>query len=160
MFKKIISVAVMAGLAFGATSALAQKTRNPNQKTQLIIYKWYDGGRVQYTKIPPRGKSYVMLNKYGMVITQDTPFSDGVNSNIVKAVKVEDSDLNPAATPVPGTITKEQRCEAAKKNLQIMNTRPTVYEEDASGNLIPLSKEDVASRKADAQEQINVLCNN
>ena len=154
MFKKIISVAILAGLTAVAPTAMAQKG-----KTQLIIYKWYDGGKVQYTKIPPRGKSFVMLNKYGMVITQDTPFSDGINTNIVKAVKVEESDTNPAAAPVPGTITKEQRCEAAKKNLQIMNTRPTVYEEDASGNLVPLSKEDVATRKADAQEQINVLCN-
>ncbi len=60
---------------------------------------------------------------------------------------------------VPGTISRSQRCDSARKNVEMMTTQSVVYEEDADGNLIPLADEQVTERLEKARADVQELCN-
>ncbi|MDO5090714.1 MAG: hypothetical protein Q4D61_04145 [Cardiobacteriaceae bacterium] len=139
---------------------------------QFVIYKWYQNGRAHYGKVPPRGvQNYVKLNEYGMVINERP---DTESFYVLKPHRPAEGQANAAITPVtpgsqpaandkpaetpPGTITREKRCETAMKDLEVMNTKKTIYEEDSAGNLVPLDSTAIMERKTQAQQNIDQFC--
>lgn len=183
MKKSLLLAAVIIGIggvtssavAEGGTQAWASPPDNCPElmKGQTVIYKWKKNGVVQYSKRLPYGYSesqYEMINQYGMEIPKDCPMDDGQgNSNIIRPIRAETPVAQSSASgqpvqgtqePVPGTITKEQRCDTARKNVQMIQTRKTIYEDDGNGNLVPLSDAIKEQRLADAQKIVSETCGN
>ena len=165
MHKSIIAVLAIAVSA----AAFAQQGTNATLDKQFVIYKWNENGKVRYGKYPARGvTNYTMLNEYGMEIRKDRPYANGKDSNVIRPVRITDADRgtdnnaavdpNAPAASVPGTITRQQRCDTARKNLTMMRTKTVVYEDDGRGNLVPLAKDAVEARKKEAEESIRTLC--
>lgn len=164
MKKLLFSIAMVTTMASSGVLA-APNDRTPLQG-QYIIYKWYEGGTAHYAKEPPRGnQNYVMLNQYGMEVSKERPVT---GANVIRPVRpatAEDGSLSAATEPaqeranVPGTISKSQRCDSARKNIEMMTTQSVVYEEDADGNLIPLADDQVNERLAKARADVSELCN-
>ena len=175
--KRII---LMGMVAIGCVSLAQAQTKTDDEK--LVVYKWYQKGRAHYAKVPPHGvTNYIRLNEYGIVIT-DRPAEDEFNGSILRPMRpasaqnapvspagsasaAQSSASTPAAAdqgnqPLPeGTITREARCKEAQDNLNTINNKKTVYQEDNNGNLVPLSAEEVESRRSQAQEVISSYCN-
>lgn len=175
--KRII---LMGMVAIGCVSLAQAQTKTDDDK--LVVYKWYQKGRAHYAKVPPHGvTNYIRLNEYGIVIT-DRPAEDEFNGSILRPMRpasaqnapvspagsasaAQSSASTPAAAdqgnqPLPeGTITREARCKEAQDNLNTINNKKTVYQEDNNGNLVPLSAEEVESRRSQAQEVISSYCN-
>lgn len=139
---------------------------------QFIVYKWYEKGIANYSKVPPRGvQNYVKLNEYGLVISERPDF-DAVIPKPARP-QTEENTTAGAATPAgnaasqtadkakevpPGTITREKRCENALKALEVINTKKTVYEDDGAGNLVPLDSAGIMNRKTQAQQEVDQFC--
>ena len=168
MLQKSIIAAVICAVS---VAACAQDGVIKTLEKQFVVYKWKEGGKTRYAKRPSRGVTdFTMLNEYGMEIRKDRPYSNGKDSNVIRPVRVTPEDLTgesnnaavdpnaPSTSEVPGTITRQQRCDTAKKNLSMMNTKTVVYEDDGRGNLVPLSKDAVQTRKKEAEESIKSLC--
>ena len=177
--KRII---LMGMVAIGCVSLAQAQTKTDDEK--LVVYKWYQKGRAHYAKVPPHGvTNYIRLNEYGIVIT-DRPADDEFNGSILRPMRPDSAQNAPvspagsasaapssAPTPTPaaanqgkqplpeGTITRETRCKEAQENLNTINNKKTVYQEDNNGNLVPLSAEEVESRRSQAQETISNYCN-
>lgn len=136
--------------------------RNPNAQPQQIFYKWYVRGRAHYGKYVPRGvKQYVRINGQGMLVS-DRPTNDSFT--VLRPIRPATTDAAPAAAaagqqPLPaGTITPERRCEIAQSNMKTINEKSQVFEEDSSGNLIPLSADEISKRRQQAQSEIDAFC--
>ncbi|SUO96286.1 Uncharacterised protein [Suttonella ornithocola] len=160
--KKSAWLAAIMAVCMGAP-AWAVTDGEASLANQFVIYKWYQGGIAHYAKTPPRDiKNYVMLNEYGMVIRKERPSTEGSNTNVIRPVKAQQSESNiqqdNTSEPVPGTITKEQRCDTARKNVQIIQTKKTIYEDDGQGNLVPLSDSQKAERLQQAQQLVSEFC--
>lgn len=173
MTKRLLVLALAGIMVTGA-----QAQRNKNVDKQLVIYKWKAKGGPSYAQIPPYGiNDYIMLNKQGMRIEKERPFNDGKSSNIIRAIRPGDSEQANANAPAgaqktaatgsqaqqaprPGTISVEQRCESLRKDLNSLQNNKTVYEQDASGNLIPMTADEVAARTQSVQSQISQFCTN
>lgn len=168
-------VLILAMVAMGCVS-LAQAQQKTGDE-QFIIYKWYQKGIAHYGKVPPRGvTNYVRLNEQGLVITERPDIESSGTLRPLRPVSPQGTPgaaITPAtpgsqpaaaaqetaeATP-PGTITREQRCQTAQNDLNVMNTKKSVFEEDSNGNLIPLDAAAIESRKAQAQQEIASFCN-
>lgn len=165
-------------IAMGCVLSAQAQTKTGEE--QFVVYKWYQNGRAHYGKVPPRGvTNFVKLNEYGMVINErpDTesfqvlrPRRDDAAGGAQITPVTADNPANPAAQPSPetaaqqqpipeGTITREERCQTAQNDLNVMNTKKSIYEEDSNGNLIPLDAAAVEARKAQAQQDITSFCN-
>ena len=60
--------------------------------------------------------------------------------------------------PLPeGTITREQRCTTARKDLDTLS-KPKVFQDDGKGNLVPLSAAEITERTKQAQVIIEQTC--
>lgn len=178
--KRIILTAMV---AIGCVSLVQAQQKTGEE--QFVVYKWYQNGRAHYAKVPPRGvTNYIKLNEWGIVIT-DRPAEDEFNGSILSPMRPstggKGAQITPAgthdkqaanttpATAQPatqsnealpeGTITRETRCKEAQDNLNTINNKKTVYQEDSNGNLVPLSAEEVESRRAQAQEIVSSYCN-
>ena len=141
---------------------------NPNAQPQQVFYKWYVGGKAHYGKYVPRGVSnYTKVNAQGMQVNE-RPNNDSVT--VLRPMRPEvpaaNSD-NPAVKkaangqpqPLPeGTITREKRCETAQTNLKTISEKKNIFEEDASGNLIPLTTEEIEKRRQQAQNDAEHFC--
>lgn len=170
-------VVILAMVAMGCAS-LAQAQEKTGEE-QFIIYKWYQKGIAHYAKVPPRGvTNYVRINEHGLVITERPDIESSGTLRPIRPVSAQGESAAPitpvtpgsqppaaAATsqtqeaPPPGTITREQRCQTAQNDLNVMNTKKSIFEEDANGNLIPLDAAAIESRKAQAQQDIASFCN-
>lgn len=163
---------VLGMVAMGCVSLAQAQVKSGDDK--LVIYKWYQNGRAHYAKVPPHNvQNYVKLNEDGLVINERP---DLESFQVVKPLRPrgEEGQAQGAVTPVtagtgaaagdkpaemtPGTITREQRCETALKDLEVMNTKKSIYEEDSAGNLIPLDSTAIMNRKNQAQQAIDQFC--
>lgn len=182
--KRIILLAMV---AIGCASIVHAQQKTGEE--QFVVYKWYQKGRAHYAKVPPRGvTNYVKLNEYGMVIN-DRPTEDEVNNMLsplrpstlntsgaqITPVSANDKAAAPASTSAPaaatpgnealpeGTITREQTCQEAQNDLATINNNTsnnkTLYVQDENGNRVPLSAEQIESRRAQAQEYVSSFCN-
>lgn len=173
--KRII---VLGMVALGCATLVQAQEKKDGEK--LVVYKWYQKGRAHYAKVPPHGvTNYVKLNEYGIVLTerpdtesfqvlrpkrrdgaeggaQITPVEPGSKPAVANTATAQTAV---SEAPPPGTITREERCKTAQDDLNVMNTKKSIYEEDSNGNLIPLSAEDVENRKSKAQQDISSFCN-
>lgn len=167
-------IVVLGMVAMGCVSLAQAQVKSGEE--QFVIYKWYQNGRAHYAKVPPHGvQNYVKLNEYGLVINErpDTesfyvlrptrPAGGGADAGAAvnpagQGAKNTASDAEKAAEMTPGTITREQRCETALKDLEVMNTKKTIYEEDSAGNLVPLDSTAIMNRKTQAQQSIDQFC--
>lgn len=162
MMRKFILLASVIGMSFGGAFA----KEGTHLDNQFIIYKWYEGGIAHYGKAPARGvKNYTMLNEYGMEIVKERPYANSAGTNVIRPVRSEEPANLPVgaaesgtAETVEGMITKEQRCDTARKNARLLRNEKTVYEEDESGNLVPLSEGVVKERLTQAESQVRELC--
>ncbi|MDO4777358.1 MAG: hypothetical protein Q4A06_07880 [Cardiobacteriaceae bacterium] len=162
-------IVVLGMVAMGCVSLAQAQVKSGEE--QFVIYKWYQNGRAHYAKVPPHGvQNYVKLNEHGLVINErpdmesfyvlkpmrpaggeaEAPAAQGVQQTAQAAEK--------PAEMTPGTITREQRCETALRDLEVMNTKKTIYEEDSAGNLVPLDSTAIMNRKTQAQQSIDQFC--
>lgn len=138
---------------------------NPNAVPQQIFYKWHSRGTAHYGKYLPRGVTkYTKVNNQGMVVS-DRPNND--TYTVLRPMRpatpnASDSKNRTANSPTEalpeGSITKQKRCEIAQTNMKTMNEKKTIFEDDGSGNLIPLSADDINSRRQQAQNDIDHFC--
>ncbi len=153
-----------------AVSVLISTTLMAQDKIddQNIIYKWYENGIAHYAETPPRGVSnYIRLNDQGMVIKErpdigafkvikplrpDIATKEEANSNFDEQSNNSDEKL------VEGAISKQERCATMTKDLKILSEKETIYEEDESGNLVPLDEETIERRKQETQAMIDKVC--
>ena len=151
---------------------------NPILPPQKFFYKWHERGKTHYAKYAPRGISnYTKINEQGMVVNA-RPVNDSIT--VLKPMRPEAPAANPTAPPsknaegpaaaaaaaansqqqpLPeGTITREKRCETAQTNLKTISEKKNIFEEDSSGNLIPLSSEEIEKRRQQAQNDAEHFC--
>ena len=147
----------------------AQQRRQSSLDDQFIIYKWRKNGIPHYAKNPPRGvEKYIMLNQYGMEVTKERPVTQKKKTKSIRPVRpqkpqAKESDEKATETPEKemtkqGMITREQRCEAAQKNITLLSSQKTIYEEDAGENLVPLDKATVSKRLEQAKKAASKFC--
>ena len=76
-----------------------------------------------------------------------------------EAIAAAAAAANSQQQPLPeGTITREKRCETAQTNLKTISEKKNIFEEDSSGNLIPLSSEEIEKRRQQAQNDAEHFC--
>lgn len=164
MKKSLLCVALSAMMTISVQAQNREGTVSLD--SQFVIYKWYEKGIAHYGKVPPRGVSnYIMLNQYGMEISKERPYANETGSNIIRPIRPETSASenmgsgSHAESALPeGSISREQRCDIARSNVKMLRNKTTVYEDDGNGNLIPLSKEVIAQRLQQAEQQVTEYC--
>ena len=133
--------------------------RNPNAQPQQIFYKWYSRGRAHYAKYAPRGvKNVIKINGQGMLVSERP---DNNTFAVLRPVRPATPNAQNAngSQPLPeGTITREQRCATARKDLDTLS-KPKVFQDDGKGNLVPLSADEISERSKMAQGIIDQFCN-
>ena len=133
--------------------------RNPNAQPQQIFYKWYSRGRAHYAKYAPRGvKNVIKINGQGMLVSERP---DNNTFAVLRPVRPATPNAQNAngSQPLPeGTITREQRCATARKDLDTLG-KPKVFQDDGKGNLVPLSADEISERSKMAQGIIDQFCN-
>lgn len=146
-----------------AHQAYAQQQEKPTNECHF--YKWTENGEAQYGRAPARGHQgkatcFAYFNGYNYEVDPN-----GFDPNAVAIIRPSITAPNPhqapgaEQAPIPGTISRVERCNTLKGELRTLTEKSIVYEEDRAGNLIPLSKEQVEARKAQAQSQIDAICN-
>ena len=135
---------------------------NPVLPPQKVFYKWHERGKTHYAKYAPRGISnYTKINEQGMVVNARpvanpaAPPSKNAESPAAAAAAAANSQQQPLPE---GTITREKRCETAQTNLKTISEKKNIFEEDSSGNLIPLSSEEIEKRRQQAQNDAEHFC--
>ncbi len=165
-----LSLFLLVGIA--VMPVKAQQGRQSSLDEQFIIYKWRKNGIPHYAKNLPRGvEKYIMLNQYGMEVTKKRPRIQKKKTKSIRptrppqAKKPEAKKVDKKATEntakettKQGMITRKQRCEKAQKNIALLNSQKTIYEEDAGENLVPLDKATVSKRLKQAQKAASKFC--
>ena len=132
--------------------------RNPNAQPQQIFYKWYSRGRAHYAKYAPRGvKNVIKINGQGMLVSERP---DNNTFAVLRPVRPATPNAQNTNSPQPlpeGTVTREQRCATAQKDLNTLS-QPTVFQDDGKGNLVPLSAAEITERTKQAQVIIEQTC--
>ncbi len=144
-FPRLLTVALLAGLI--SSSVWAAKN----------YYKWVDeDGVTHYTTRKP-------LNVEAEVISVSTGLP---RDDSGQEVKVDDE---PASTGTSSTQTKTaaaapvddkdpERCEAAQKNLKIINENARIRERQEDGTTRFLTPEEIDQRKKQAEKAIEESC--
>lgn len=171
--KKALVIALAAGMA---ASAMAQSAANASRENgqaplgkQFIIYKWYVGKVAHYSKAPPRGISnYTMLNEYGMEIQKTRP-TDGNTIHIIRpsdapaanplgsAPNAAKENNDSAESAADGAISKAAFCDQQRRNLQTLQTKTTIYENQGN-NMVPLSEAQKQEHIKSVQDMISATC--
>ena len=79
-------------------------------------------------------------------------------SGISCSVGVKEKDEK--QSEVMETITRQQRCDIAKRNFNMLNTKKAVYEENERGDLVQLNDAQIAQRKSESETSIRKYCHN
>ena len=79
-------------------------------------------------------------------------------SGISCSVGVKEKDEK--QSEVMETITRQQRCDIAKRNFNMLNTKKAVYEENERGDLVQLNDAQIAQRKSEIETSIRKYCDN
>ncbi len=132
----LIIAASLSGLILASSGSLAEE-----------IYKWVDeDGITHYEAHPPKNKKNVVIK---------TRTGHSKPSNYSKGKVASSSD------PV---ITKEPAekdpvlCEKARKNLEIFNQYSRVRVTDENGEKRPLTPDEIATRKQNAERIVRENC--
>lgn len=139
----LVSIALAAGLALGATAQAAD------------VYKWTDDkGVVHYADAPPDGQKYERMR---------------VSSGTTTAAPDPAPQATPAAaTPEPGSVedqiakhkaARAQNCQIARDNLALIENSPDVQKDfDGDGKPEPMTPEQRASEIKANQDAIVRSC--
>lgn len=167
MKKTFLLSFLLAGIA--AVPVGAQQNKQSSLDDQFIIYKWQENGIANYAKNPPRGiEKYITLNQYGMEVTKERPSTRKKKTRLIhppKPQKPQAKEMARKKTEKPaeetdkeGVITRKQRCDTAQKNIKLLTSQKTIYEEDEGENLVPLDTATVAKRLEQAQKAASKFC--
>jgi hypothetical protein len=109
---------------------------------------------------PPAGIEYETVSTNTNLLQQDTPQEQPttIEAQSGPATK-QKSDAAPPATATNAIIKKNpEYCEAAKKNLETLNTHARIRLSDADGNIRYLNEEEKAEQLATAQAIVAQHC--
>lgn len=157
--KKILHALSVSALLFtGAAFAQA--------KGDMVIYKYNDGkGKASYSQVPPHNES-----NFDTLKTTAVGYLNDMNDApshlrpaaptepVVRPKPIAVKEDKPKEEVVEGTISREQRCKDAQSDITLLKERQTIYEEDKSGNLVPLSPEQAEQRLKQAEEIVAKVC--
>ncbi len=139
-----------------------------------VIYKWKKNDLVYYSHIRPANVTdFVKLDSQGRKIEdlgdgfgqiveiavrpdipENSPENDGQPQNDVEAAAKEIEDNISAQQEA---AKRQKNCEISKKNMATLDSGE-VYEPDAAGNMMRLTPEQMASKRANVQRDIDYFC--
>ncbi|MBL8258344.1 MAG: DUF4124 domain-containing protein [Candidatus Competibacteraceae bacterium] len=163
MLKRTLSALLVAGCCVFAAALQAQQA----QQGQQFIYKWTDDrGMIQYSELPPpTGVKYEMVSKTSG--TGQKNAEEGARdlnkeqADLAKQVeeqeKKQQEETEKAQKEAEDVRTKN--CEAAKKNLKILQGDGAVVKTDAKGNKIALDPQQREEELKKAQKDQDYFCN-
>ncbi|MBK8507267.1 MAG: DUF4124 domain-containing protein [Candidatus Competibacteraceae bacterium] len=157
MLKRTLSGLLIAGCCAFAVTLQAQQ----------FIYKWTDDkGMIQYSELPPpAGVKYEMVTKTSGA-EQKNSEEAGRNLNkeqedlakqVAEQEKKQQEEAEKKQKEAEDTRTKN--CEAAKKNLKILQGDSPVVKTDAKGNKIALDPQQREEELKKAQKDQDYFCN-
>ncbi|MGB2680221.1 MAG: DUF4124 domain-containing protein [Candidatus Competibacter sp.] len=163
MLKRTLSGLLIAGCCAFALTLQAQQA----QQSQQFIYKWTDDrGMIQYSELPPpTGVKYEMVSKTSGAEQKNAEEGarnlDKEQADLAKQVaeqeKKQQEDAEKAQKEAEDVRTKN--CEAAKKNLKILQGDSPVVKTDAKGNKIALDPQQREEELKKAQKDQDYFCN-
>jgi hypothetical protein len=113
------------------------------------IHKWVDeNGNVHYGDAPP------VKTKTESVHVQSAPSNPG---KALPRLSVPDG-TQAAGQPEVSNEQASKICEAARNDLNVINTSNRVRMKQADGTLRYLSEEEIAKRKADSEAEVARYC--
>ncbi|MDO3380806.1 DUF4124 domain-containing protein [Gilvimarinus algae] len=138
-----------AGLAAGL---LAVTTSLPMQAADTV-YKWVgEDGTTHYGTRPPNGVD-------STAIKPKTGHSEPVDySHLSGTEEQEQTDRDESSAEEEASTKDPERCEAARKNKEILGRGGRVREATDDGSFRYLSEEEKAKRLEDAQKAIDESC--
>ncbi len=156
MLKRTLSGLLIAGCCVFAATLQAQQ----------FIYKWTDDkGMIQYSELPPpAGVKYEMVTKTSGA-EQKNSEEAGRNLNkeqedlakqVAEQEKKQQEEAEKKQKEAEDTRTKN--CEAAKKNLKILQGEGPVLKTDSKGNKIALDPQQRAEELQKAQKDQDYYC--
>lgn len=150
---------LLAMLAFTMTSAFSQGAGGVADR---VIYKWIEGGLVYYSHILPTGvANYTKLDSRGIEIIDYSDEFNEVETMIVRPKTLENTAVEADKKEEPKVETaediKKRNCEIAQNNMRLLNNGD-VYDKDSEGNLVPLSGEQVESKRKNVQADLDYFC--
>jgi|GEM_PF-6673538 len=155
-------LASLAGLALFSSLAFAQK-----KISDKPIYKWVKDGLIHYSYVKPTDiKDYETLDSRGRKITYYTKDFDQIIEITKKPQQLEitdeqDSkdidDIGEKVQALQSQNTRKKNCKTARANMKKLDGGE-VYEKDAKGNLIRLSKAQIANKRLDVERDIDYFC--
>lgn len=150
---------------WGGSVSLAQEVIQ-----EKVIYKWTKDGLVHYSHIKPvTVDDFVKLDNTGRRI-EDVSEEFGEIIEVVVRPKKASMDktsgeektgeilLSDPQMEGKAETIRQQNCEASKKNLATLQ-RGEIYEKDGQGNMVPLSPEQIESKRKIFQKDIEYYCN-
>lgn len=135
-------------------------------QAQQFIYKWTDQqGMIQYSELPPpTGVQYEMVRKPtgaepgGEASTQNLSKEQ---ENLAKQVAEQEKQAQEQAEQAQKEAqdTRIKNCEAAKKNIQVLQSGSPVVKTDEKGNKVALGTEQREAELKKAQKDQDYFCN-
>jgi len=120
------------------------------------VYHWKDAsGQSHYSQsLPEKGIKYEVINASGTTVTTAAPPAG-------KSETPAASGTAPAANNAPTTADaqRQQRCDAAKKNVEVLESRPLVTMDiDNSGKPKTLTPQEQRDQLAHFKDLANTFC--
>lgn len=166
MKKHYLFACVLAVLSVNV--AVAQK-----KNTQKVIYKWTENGLIHYSHVKPaKVKDFIRLDTKGRKIEDFSKDFGEVQEIIVRPSKNQkvdtkdskddsksnlEKDSEQQAAAIAAKEAKQRSCNTAKNNLKLLQGGE-VYERDAKGNMIRLSKEQIESKLKSVNKDVGYYC--
>jgi hypothetical protein len=114
------------------------------------IHKWVDeNGSVHYGDAPP------VKTKTESVRVQSAPSNPG---KALPRLSAPDGTQQVAGQPAVSKDQASKICEAARDDLNIINTSSRIKMKQSDGTLRYLSEEEIAKRKADSEADVASYC--
>jgi hypothetical protein len=143
--KHKLLISVIAGwvLALCASNTLAAKDK---------VYTWTDGkGVVHYGERPPKD-SQAALVKTRTGHSESIPATTTVN-----ATTTTSKNAAPETT-IANSLKDPERCNVARKNLEVLNSVARIRVPGDDGNMRTLTEDDKVNQRATMQEIIDQAC--